>query len=86
MAKKRGRKKLTVIGPHLGGKHMKHTGGKRKGGKRKKALWRRSPQWYRSQPEPRKAAPATPPSNWQCSDSSFRDWRNSSRRGRRVSR
>lgn len=37
MAKKRGRKKLTVIGPHLGGKHMKHKGGKRKGGKRKKA-------------------------------------------------
>ena len=37
MAKKRGRKKLTVIGPHLGGQHMKHKGGKRKGGKRKKA-------------------------------------------------
>lgn len=27
MAKKRGRKKLTVVGPHLGGKHKMHRGG-----------------------------------------------------------
>ena len=36
MAKHKGRKKLTVVGPHLGGKHMKKRhGGKHKGGKRK---------------------------------------------------
>ena len=27
MAKRRGRKKLTVVGPHLGHKEMKHKGG-----------------------------------------------------------
>ena len=27
MAKRRGRKKLTVVGPHLGHKGMKHQGG-----------------------------------------------------------
>ncbi|MFZ3343329.1 MAG: hypothetical protein WA213_20800 [Terriglobales bacterium] len=33
MAKRRGRKKLTVVGPHLGEKHMrKHKGGRKKGG------------------------------------------------------
>ena len=37
MAKRHGRKKLTVIGPHLGGKHMKKHGGKRKSHRRKKA-------------------------------------------------
>ncbi len=31
---KRGRKKLTVVGPHLGGKHKMH--GKHKGGRRRK--------------------------------------------------
>ncbi len=32
------RKKLTVIGPHLGAKHMaKHKGGKRKATRRKRA-------------------------------------------------
>ena len=36
MAKHKGRKKLTVVGPHLGGKHMKKRhGGKHKGGKHK---------------------------------------------------
>jgi hypothetical protein len=35
MAHKRGRKKLTVVGPHLGGKHKMHKGGhKRRGRKR----------------------------------------------------
>ena len=33
--KKGGRKKLTVVGPHLGGKHMKHKGGHKGGHKRK---------------------------------------------------
>ena len=33
MAKRRGRKKLTVVGPHLGGKHMKkHGRGRKRGG------------------------------------------------------
>ena len=38
MAKRRGRKKLTVVGPHLGhkGMHKGHKGRKR-GGRRKKA-------------------------------------------------
>jgi hypothetical protein len=35
MAKKRGRKKLTVVGPHLGGKHKMH-GHHKKGGRRRK--------------------------------------------------
>ncbi len=37
MAKRKGRKKLTVVGPHLGhgGKHMaKHHGGKKRARKR----------------------------------------------------
>jgi hypothetical protein len=39
MAKHRGRKKLTVVGPHLGGKHKMHghKGKGRKRGRRKKA-------------------------------------------------
>lgn len=40
MAKKRGRKKLTVVGPHLGGKHKLHKAKGhrgRKSGRRKKA-------------------------------------------------
>ena len=40
MAKRRGRKKLTVVGPHLGHKEMKHKGGTRaarSGRRRKKA-------------------------------------------------
>jgi hypothetical protein len=36
MAKKRGRKKLTVVGPHLGGKHKMHKGGHKKHGGRKR--------------------------------------------------
>ncbi len=39
MAKHRGRKKLTVVGAHLGGKHKamaKHHGGKKRG-RRKRA-------------------------------------------------
>lgn len=36
MAKRRGRKKLTVVGPHLGEKHeRKHRGRKRHGGHKK---------------------------------------------------
>ena len=34
MKKHKGRKKLTIVGPHLGGKHKGHKG-KHKGGKRK---------------------------------------------------
>lgn len=38
MAKRHSRKKLTVVGPHLGAKHMaKHKGGKRKSTRRKRA-------------------------------------------------
>jgi hypothetical protein len=40
MAKKRSRKKLTVVGPHLGGKHKMHKAkgrGGRKRGRRKSA-------------------------------------------------
>ncbi len=39
MAKRKGRKKLTVVGPHLGHKEMKHKGhkGRKGGGRRKKA-------------------------------------------------
>jgi hypothetical protein len=37
MAKRHGRKKLTVVGPHLGGKHHSKHGGKKHGGKRKRA-------------------------------------------------
>lgn len=34
---KRGRKKLTVVGPHLGGKHKGHKRGHRKHGGRKRS-------------------------------------------------
>ena len=35
MAKRKGRKKLTVVGPHLGAKHMaKHKGGRKHGGRK----------------------------------------------------
>ncbi len=37
MAKRKGRKKLTVVGPHLGHKGMKHHKGHKRGGRRKKA-------------------------------------------------
>jgi hypothetical protein len=40
MAKRKSRKKLTIVGPHLGGKHhMKHHGGKKakKSTRRKRA-------------------------------------------------
>jgi hypothetical protein len=37
MAKHRGRKKLTVKGAHLGMKHVKKNGGRRKHGGRKRA-------------------------------------------------
>jgi hypothetical protein len=37
MRKHKGRKKLTVVGPHLGHKEMKHKGHGRKHGRRKKA-------------------------------------------------
>lgn len=38
MAKRHGRKKLTVVGPHLGHKgHKGHKGMKKSGGKRKRA-------------------------------------------------
>lgn len=37
MAKRKGRKKLTVVGPHLGEKHMRrHKGGKKRHGGRKR--------------------------------------------------
>jgi hypothetical protein len=37
MAKKRGHKKLTVVGPHLGGKHKMGKKHGRKSGRRKRA-------------------------------------------------
>ena len=37
MAKKRGHKKLTVVGPHLGGKHKIGKKNGRKSGRRKRA-------------------------------------------------
>ena len=37
MAKRRGRKKLTVVGPHLGHKGMKHEKHRKGGRRRKKA-------------------------------------------------
>lgn len=37
MAKHRGRKKLTVVGPHLGGKHKMGKKHGRKSGRRKRA-------------------------------------------------
>ena len=37
MAKRRGRKKLTVVGPHLGHKGMHHKGRRRKESKKKRA-------------------------------------------------
>ena len=50
MAKRRGRKKLTVVGPHLGHKEMKHKGGHkgrgRKRGRRK--YWVHPPCRHRS--------------------------------------
>ena len=36
MAKRRGRKKLTVVGPHLGHKEMHHKGRRRKESKKKR--------------------------------------------------